>query len=137
VPVLVVLDRHGETVDCILRGTSTQQIEQALTPLLNKDVILCIDGKLTYKQISRQANIVYRPVNIAAGQRVINHIYHIQNANAYDSRLKQWMRKFHSVATRYLECCLGWHRMIDRLGQSLRQLFVPSNLLDKQDSFNN
>lgn len=119
VPVLVVRDRHGETADCILRGTSTQQIEPALIPLLNKDVILCTDGMPAYKQIARQANIVHRPVNIAAGQRVINNIYHIQNVNAYDSRLKQWMRKFHGVATRYLGNYLGWHRMIDRLGQNI------------------
>ena len=38
-----------------------------------------------------------RPVNVAAGQRVIDGIYHIQNVNAYDSRLKQWMVKFHGV----------------------------------------
>lgn len=119
VPVLVVRDRHGETADCILRGTSTRQIEPVLIPLLNKDVILCTDGLPTYKQIARQANIVHRPVNIAAGQRVINNIYHIQNVNSYDSRLKQWMKKFHGVATRYLRSYLGWHRMIDRLGQNI------------------
>lgn len=119
VPVLVVRDRHGETADCILHGTSTQQIEPVLIPLLNKDVILCTDGMPAYKQIAQQANIVHRPVNIAAGQRVVNNIYHIQNVNAYDSQLKQWMKKFHGVATRYLESYLGWHRMIDRLGQNI------------------
>jgi len=119
VPVLVVRDRHGETADCILHGISTQQIEPVLIPLLNKDVILCTDGMPTYKQIARQANIVHRPVNIAAGQRVMNNIYHIQNVNAYDSRLKQWMKKFNGVATRYLGSYLGWHRMIDRLGQNI------------------
>ncbi len=119
VPVLVVRDRHGETANCILHGTSARQIEPVLIPLLNKDVILCTDGLPTYKQIARKANIAHRPVNIAAGQRVINNIYHIQNVNAYDSRLKQWMRKFNGVATRYLRSYLGWHRMIDRLGQSI------------------
>jgi len=103
VPVLMVRDRHGETAGSILRGTSIQQIEPVLISLLNKDVILCTDGLPTYKQIARQANIVHRPVNIAAGQRVVNNIYHIQNVNSYDSRLKQWMKKFHGVATRYLE----------------------------------
>jgi hypothetical protein len=43
----------------------------------------------TYKQIARHANIVHRPVNIVASQRVKNNIYHIQNVNAYGSRLKQ------------------------------------------------
>ena len=119
VPVLVVRDRHGETADGILHGINTQQIEPVLIPLLNKEVILCTDGMPTYKQIARQANIVHRPVNIAAGQRVTNNIYPIQNVNAYGCRLKQWMKKFHGVATRYLGSYLEWHRMIDRLGQNI------------------
>ncbi len=123
VPVLVVRDRHGETANCILHGTSAQQIGSALVPLLNKDVILCTDGLPTYKQIARQANIVHRPVNMAAGHRVVNGIYHIQNVNAYDSRLKQWMRRFNGVATRYLKNYLGWYRMIERLGQNITPTF--------------
>lgn len=89
----------------------------------------------TYKQITRQANIVHRPVNIAAGQRVIINIYHIQNVNAYDSRLKQWMRKFNGVATRYLESYLGWHRMIDRLGQSITPTLCFLESLGKTRQF--
>ena len=108
-----------QIADCILHDTSARQIGSALIPLLNKDVILCTDGLSTYKQIAREANIVHRPVNIAAGYRVINGIYHIQNVNAYDSRLKQWMRRFNGVATRYLKNYLGWHRMMERLGQSI------------------
>lgn len=119
VPVLVVRDRHGETADCILHDTSARQIGSALIPLVNKDVILCTDGLPTYRLIARQANIVHRPVNIAAGHRIINGIYHIQNVNAYGSRLKQWMRRFNGVATRYLKNYLGWYRMIERLGQSI------------------
>ena len=41
-------------------------------------------------------------------------IYHIQNVNAYDSRLKSWMQHFHGVATKYLESYLGWMRLLDR-----------------------
>lgn len=119
IPVLVVRDRHGETADFVLPGVGAEQIEPVLKPLLNKDVILCTDGAAAYKLIAKQSGIVHRPVNIASGQRVIGGIYHIQNVNAYDSRLKLWMARFHGVATRYLESYLGWHRMIDRLGQSI------------------
>lgn len=49
----------------------------------------------------------------------MSNIYHIQNVNAYDSRLKQWIAKFHGVARRYLENYLGWNRMIDRLNQNI------------------
>jgi hypothetical protein len=45
---------------------------------------------------------------------VIDGVFHIQNVNAYDSRLKGWMRRFHGVATQYLENYLGWRRMLER-----------------------
>ncbi len=131
----MVRDRHGETADCILHDTSAEQIGSALTPLLNKDVILCTDGTPAYRQIARHAKIIHRPVNIAAGQRVINNIYHIQNVNAYDSRLKQWMAKFHGVATRYLGDYLGWHRMIDPFGQSITPIFCFLASLGKTRHF--
>ena len=102
-PVLVVRDRHGETADPILRGTSAKQIRAEVIPL-------CTDGMPAYRQITREAKIAHRPVNVA---------YHIQNVNACGSRLRQWMVKFHGVATHYLESYLGWHRMIDRLGQHI------------------
>ena len=44
---------------------------------------------------------------------------HIQNVNAYISRLKRWMRRFNGFATRYLDNYLGWWRMIDRMGETL------------------
>ena len=119
IPVLVVRDRHGETADFVLQGVGVEQIEPVLKPLLNKDVMLCTDGAAAYKLIAQHAGIVHRPINVAAGQRVVGGIYHIQNVNAYDSRLKQWMAGFHGVATHYLESYLGWHRMIDRLGQNV------------------
>ena len=34
---------------------------------------------------------------------------------AYAARLKDWMRRFNGVATRYLENYLAWHRGLDRL----------------------
>jgi len=39
---------------------------------------------------------------------VIKGIFHIQNVNAYHSRFKGWMERFHGVATRYLRNDLGW-----------------------------
>lgn len=119
IPVLVVRDRHGETADFVLQGVGVGQIEPVLKPLLNRDVLLCTDGAAAYKLVAQHAGIAHRPVNVAAGQRVVGGIYHIQNVNAYDSRLKQWMAGFHGVATRYLENYLGWHRMLDRFGQSI------------------
>jgi hypothetical protein len=46
--------------------------------------------------------------------RVVAGVYHVQNVNAYDSRLKTWMRRFNGVATKYLDSYLGWFRALDR-----------------------
>lgn len=41
---------------------------------------------------------------------------HINNVNAYHGRLKEWLRPFHGVATKYLDRYLGWRRTIEAVG---------------------
>jgi len=38
-------------------------------------------------------------------------VFHVQNVNAYHSRLKTWMRRFNGVATERLKSYLGWRRL--------------------------
>jgi hypothetical protein len=85
-----------------------------LKPLLAADVILCTDREKALAAVAKEMGITHRPVNLAAGQRIVAGVYHVQNVNAYDSRLKEWMRRFHGVATRYLGNYLGWRRLIER-----------------------
>ncbi len=40
---------------------------------------------------------------------------HINNVNAYHGRLKEWMRRFHGVATKKLPSYLSWRRTIEAL----------------------
>ena len=124
--MLVARDRSGATADFILDADDSDHIIAALKPLLAKDTILCSDGSKAMAAAAREMQITHRPVNLSAGIRVIAGVYHVQNVNAYDSRLKEWMRRFHGVATRYLDSYLGWHRAIDRTpGGSLN----PASLL--------
>jgi len=37
----------------------------------------------------------------------------LNTVNAYHSRLKQWLRRFHGVATRNLPNDLGWRRALE------------------------
>ena len=62
---------------------------------------------------AKTLGVAHHAVNLSAGVRVIGP-YHVQNVNAYDSRLKEWLRRFHGVATKYLDSYLGWFRAIDR-----------------------
>ena len=94
-------------------------MEPVLKPLLAADVILCTDGAAAYTVIARNLHIEHHPVNISQGVHVVRGAYHIQNVNAYDSRLKQWPARFHGVATDYLESYLGWRRMLERFGKNI------------------
>ena len=114
IPVLICRDRAGNTADFMLKKADKEHIGVALKPLLPADVILCTDGAKSLAAVAKEMGITHRPVNLAAGQRVVAGVYHVQNVNAYDSRLKEWMRRFHGVATRYLGNYLGWRRLIER-----------------------
>ena len=116
VPVLVARDRSGGTADFILAADGKANIVAALKPILASDAILCTDGSSVLAAAAKEIGVTHRPVNVSAGQRVIASVYHIQNVNAYDSRLKNWIRRFHGVATKYLDSYLGWFRAIDRSG---------------------
>lgn len=53
-------------------------------------------------------------------ERVREGAFHIQNVNAYHSRLKNWMARFHGVATSYLVNYLCWRRMPERYRKAIR-----------------
>jgi transposase-like protein len=114
VPVLICRDRAGSTTDFVLDKDDRTHIFEALKPILASDAILCTDGSRAMIGVARKIGITHRPVNLAAGIRVIARVYHVQNVNAYGSRLKTWMRRFNGVATCHLTNYLGWRRYLDR-----------------------
>ena len=113
VPVLVVRDRTGGTADFILEVAYKKHVSAVLKPLLAQDAVLCTDGSGSLAAAARDIGIEHHALNFTAGVRVIGP-WHIQNVNAYHARLKDWMRRFRGVATRYLESYLGWFRAIER-----------------------
>ena len=62
-------------------------------------------------------------------------VEHIQNVNAYDSRLKLWMRRFHGVATKYLDNYLGWRRWLERWGEHNSPIIALQAALGRENQF--
>ena len=124
VPVLVLRDRHGATAAYPL--TAATQIEEfpIISQVVAQDAVLCTDGSASLRNAARQAGIAHRALNLSAGVRVLAGVYHIQNVNAYDSRLKGWMGRFHCVATKYLGNYLGWRRALERWGEQISPSIV-------------
>jgi len=112
--VLIIRDRNGNTTDSILEVSNKDTLAKVIMPLIDKDTLLCSDKKTSYTAFAKKYGYTLETINVSAKEHIRNGIYHVQNINAYDSRLKEWMKHFHGVATKYLESYLGWMRLIDR-----------------------
>ena len=87
-------------------------IEGVVTPA---NRLVC-DGGLALRAFARRAKIRVHvlPAPGAPNPKAPN--LHINNVNAYHGRLKEWMRRFHGVATKNLPNYLGWRRAIEAWG---------------------
>jgi len=118
VPVLVLRDRSGATADAVLENLKVAEIYRVLTPVVAKDTVLVSDGARAYASFAFEAGIGHVGLTGRRGERR-RGVFHIQNVNAYHSRLKTWMRRFNGVATKYLPNYLGWRRMFEREGDNI------------------
>lgn len=112
--VLVARDRNGNTMDAILFKSNQTTLAEVMLPVVDEDALLCSDKKRSYLAFAKTNHLTHKTVNSSAKEYVKEKIYHIQNVNAYDSRLKLWIKRFNGVATKYLESYLAWMRLLDR-----------------------
>ena len=112
--VLVARDRTGGTHDFVTgRGAVTKrQLHRHLLPVLDPDVLLVTDAHAAYRAFAREAGLSHECVNLRAGERVRGAV-HVQNVNAYHRRFRQWLARFHGVASLYLPNYLGWQWALD------------------------
>jgi len=111
--VFIARDRSGNTTDAILEKSNQESVAEVMVPVVDKDALLCSDAKPVYRAFANKYHFTLKTINLSKNEHT-KGIVHVQNVNAYDSRLKSWMRRFHGVATKYLESYLGWMRLLDR-----------------------
>jgi len=113
IPVLVARDRSGATTDAVLPEDTAVFISQALSSAMSPANVLVCDGGRPLRAFARRAKIPVRVVPAPGKPLPGEPEIHINNVNAYHSRLKEWMRRFHGVATRNLPNYLGWRRALE------------------------
>jgi hypothetical protein len=113
VTVLVARDRHGTTTDYVLPQFNAESVAGVLKPVIALDSVLCTDSSPVLAAFARRNGLLQYAINASAGERVLFNTFHVQNVNAYHSRLKRWMDRFHGVSTKWLSRYLGWWRMLD------------------------
>ncbi|CCK80529.1 putative IS-element [Desulfobacula toluolica Tol2] len=113
--ILIARDRAGCTVDFVtgLGPVRAASLKSNLKPVLDIDALLVSDGHIAYKTFCQAENISHEVINLSKGERV-RGAFHIQNANAYHSRFKVWLKRFYGVATKYLSNYLGWRRLFEQ-----------------------
>ena len=122
--VLIARDRSGATTDHILYDLTAPTTAEVLKPLVAKDAVLVSDGRGAYAAFAHAESILHIPIITSRGEHVYRG-FHIQNVNAYTSRLKQWLRPFRGVASWHLPSYLGWRRSLERLAEA----FTPERCL--------
>ncbi len=132
--ILIARDRSKQTLDFVTgNGPITKTIlTRDLKPSLDPDTLLISDGNPTYTAFCKAEKITHKVINLSQGQRVVDGAYHVQNINAYHSRFKTWLNRFHGVATQYLPNYLGWCRVMDQYRNLTPEMLLKSALGDFQ-----
>lgn len=113
VPVLVVRNRSGQTADFGLASANKAGLVEVLPQAMAGDAVLCTDGSATLAAAAHELGLEHHGLNTLRGVHR-RGAWHIQNVNAYHSRLKGWLQRFRGVPTSYLPHYLGWFRALDR-----------------------
>ena len=134
--MLVAPDRHGATTDAMLPKLNRLSITAALDGIVTPANEFCCDGGTaivafpsaalpsagadgTFGSFARKAGIPTHILSMPGKPKPNAPDFHINNVNAYHGRLKEWLRRFHGVATRNLPNYLGWRRTLEALGQNV------------------
>lgn len=121
IPVLVARDRNGVTTDAVLSQLDRAAITSALEGVVTSDNQLCCDGGKAIVGFARKGQIPCCILPSPGGPMRDAPNLHINNVNGYHGRLKEWLRPFHGVATKYLGNYLGWRRTLEALGANAEQ----------------
>ena len=116
IPVIVARDRSGATTDAVLPKLDRASITAALGGIVTPANQFCCDGGKAIVAFARKAGIPHYVLPAPGKPTPDAPDLHINNVNAYHGRLKEWMRRFHGVATKNLPNYLGWRRALEALG---------------------
>jgi transposase-like protein len=118
IPVIVARDRQGATTDAVLPKLNRVSIAAALGGVVTPANDFCCDGGTAIVAFARRAGIAAYVLPMPGKPNPKAPDFHLNNVNAYHGRLKEWLRRFHGVATKNLPNYLGWRRTLEALGQN-------------------
>ncbi len=79
---------------------------------MNEDIVLVTDGHRAYPPCAAALGVRHEALNLSGGERV-RDAFHIQTVNSRHSQLKDFLRRYRGVATKYLDNYLRWFQRIE------------------------
>ncbi len=124
VAVIATCDRTGkkDMKVAAMGRISKKDIDKVLQGKLSKVDTLCSDSHRSYAAFAKSEQVEHKKFNASKGQRVKDKVYHVQNVNNMDMRLRKWMGKFNGVATKYLQNYLNWFLVLEKVKNSTLKL---------------
>lgn len=124
VAVIATCDRSGnKDFKVATRGRiSKKDLDNVLKGKLNKATVLCSDSHRSYGAFAKANTITHKKFNASKGQRTVDKVYHVQNVNNMDMRLRKFMSSFNGVATKYLQNYLNWFLVLEKIKNSTSKM---------------
>lgn len=124
VAVIATCDRSGnKDFKVATQGRiSKKDIEKVLEGKLDKAEILCSDSHRSYTAFAKGIEVEHKKFNASKGQRKVEKIYHVQNVNNMDKRLREFMQSFNGVATKYLQNYLNWFLVLEKIKNNTKRM---------------
>ncbi|MDR0239253.1 MAG: IS1595 family transposase [Deltaproteobacteria bacterium] len=110
IPVVVARDREGHTCDAVLRSRTAKEVGIHIGSQISPASVLCIEQSRILIKFAKDNGLAFETIGTKQ-RRGREKVFHVQNVNAYHSRLKNWIARFHGVATERLPSYLGWRRL--------------------------
>ncbi len=124
VAVVATCDRLGnKDFKVATRGRiSKKDLDKILKGKLDKAEVLCSDGHRSYGAFAKANELTHKKFNASKGQRTVDKVYHVQNVNNLDMRLRKFMDSFNGVATKYLQNYLNWFLVLEKIKNSTSKM---------------
>ena len=116
--MVVARDRSGATFDAVLPRLDAKSLTEAFGDRIPPATDFCCDGGPAITAFARRAKLKVHVLPAPGGPRPEEPEFHINNVNAYHGRLKEWMRRFHGVATENLPTYLSWRRTLEAMPEN-------------------
>ena len=143
VAVIATCDRQGnKDFKVSTRGRiSKKDIEKTLAGKLDKVQVLCSDSHRSYSAFAKGKDFEHKQFNASKGQKAVDKIYHVQNVNNLDMRLRKFMESFNGVATKYLQNYLNWFLVLEKIKNATNRMAIVTAIAfasnDVWEQFNN